>query len=143
MNRPIEFRAWDKKESKWASTNILLDYSGLLIWAFGYGYNLVDDQTRYDVQLFTGLKDRSGVKIFEGDIVRTVHSVRCGETETNISEVRYASYHKKEEHDDDTYCNAGFSPFCYHANVEDCWYNNMILEIEVIGNIWENKELLK
>ncbi len=49
--REIEFRAWD-------DNNKMFDYPNIIELNIGIGY-----------QQFTGLLDKNGVKIFEGDIV--------------------------------------------------------------------------
>jgi len=38
----------------------------------------------------------------------------------------------------------GFTPFIFERDVwEDCWHTIKISDIEIIGNIYENPELLK
>ncbi len=65
----------------------------------------------------TGKKDKNGVKIYKKDIIRGRNA--CGEIE--IAEVRYI--------------DGGFRPLC---NDEFGW-----TEIEVIGNVTDNPELLE
>lgn len=78
---------------------------------------------------FTGLIDKNGKKIFEGDIVR----VRYDSNDGKECEIRAVEYNSKE-------C-------CYYpmAWVECCDYCDAFLEfieIEVLGNIHDNPELL-
>lgn len=83
---------------------------------YGQDYK-VDPET---VGQFTGLTDRNGVKIFEGDIV--LHKGECGL-------VGYSYDYGIFEVDFD-YCFAGF----IDISASNC---------EVIGNIYDNPELLE
>ena len=65
MNRPIKFRAWDKKTKTWIDNdryNWYVSPSGLLVW------NVVEDSwtersqdngERFELSQFTGLTDKN------------------------------------------------------------------------------------
>ena len=79
---------------------------------------------------YTGLTDKNGKKIFEGDIVRIKTSCN-GEEATEITRVGY----------DYKFC--GFFPMRWEESCDGCDCYFAIEEIEVIGNIHDNRELLK
>lgn len=126
----------------------------------------VDEET---VGQFTGLTDKSGKKIFEGDIVKCKHTIRLSETKEEILRI------KKPRR---TYglqaVEIDFQPFSLgnECNLYDViYYRNYIVksdikaqrtklqngsdfhfltasyvnyhDIEIIGNIHDNPELLK
>lgn len=106
-------------------------------WAYGYLYRLkgvytICENIRYDEQTpifidtlgqYTGLHDKNGVEIYEGDIVKVIFG------EKNIGKVIY-------EHSgfiiDVTNMNRPYGRVDFVNNF-----------IKVIGNIYDNPELLK
>ena len=99
---------------------------------------------------YTGLKDKDGKEIFEGDIVKFFDrkgeiTRECGAF--GIGTSKQINYDKLE-----TKMPYGNSPaFCYNDNfisLWELWWNyeqddNPLYEVEVIGNIYENPELLE
>lgn len=132
--REIKFRAWEKINGSWLDMNsgyFYLAPNGKL-WEI---YKLRNGVTEYneiyaDIQFYTGLKDCKGREIYEGDIVKT-EEYFGGDDETdstNLLEVRFESGRFITES----------SAFVGCIDLGD-----IAFQCEVIGNIYENKELLK
>ena len=87
--------------------------------------NQIDEST---VCQCTGLMDKNGKLIFENDIVFVKHTDGQEEYQENAK----VSYTKR-----------GFSPFSWEYYCDGCDVRCEILEVEVIGNIFDNPELLE
>lgn len=122
MNREIKYRAWDKKEKKFVQ-DIFLAIDG---WYFqqsmdDYNENIV-------IQLFAELTDKSGVEIYEGDIV----DVRMNKSKNDAMDSNIGIR-------DIAWQNGGLFLRDYSNSL--AWQCENF-DIEVIGNIYENPELL-
>lgn len=82
---------------------------------------------------YTGLTDKNGKKIFEGDIVKT--------WKNNIGKIEFGQYWD-EETEEDFYGYAWIGKDEYEESItlslNNCWNGH-----EVIGNLHDNPELLK
>ncbi len=125
--REIKFRAWDKRIKEMLHNVFLVGsriYEGEpLMWIeFEGGMNKL---FQGEIMQFTGLKDKNGKEIYEGDIVKSLFR---GEDKEVIGEIIWA--------------DAGF--FIGYKEFKDDMYAWAFYKvIEVIGNIYENKELLE
>lgn len=93
---------------------------------------------------FTGLTDRNGVKIFEGDIIRWHDNTELS-VSGQIAEVCYGEYIDADSHFGDVY-SLGFY-FKLFDEDKTCatinWLNECKNDFDIIGNIYDNPELLE
>jgi len=150
--REIKFRAWDKKSKKMRQVTEIVFNTGFylepndntvkLIWV--KGQDIINDK---DIQLqrddgfilmqYTGLKDKNGKEIYEGDIVTIhKHNYDFGFKQDEIGQIKFID---------------GAFGFYREKNEKEYFFNDLATEngygeldyYEVIGNIYDNPELLK
>ena len=131
--REIKFRAWDKIDKELLTGD---DGSGSYINdMFGY-FDIREDETRYILMQFTGQKDYKKIEIYEGDIIQftEVDEDSCmGAEETHIVSVEWISD-----------ISQWMCIFQSGRRIDLRCITNFgcIKECDVIGNIYENPELL-
>lgn len=119
--REIKFRSWDKDEKKMYYLDKSLDSNILQAM---YASEVIQGRGNIELMQYTGLKDKNGKEIYEGDIIKS-------EAEPN----RYEQVTQKVYWDES---EAGFRIDAFRFGNEV-----YLSRTEVIGNIYENTELLK
>ena len=131
MTREIKFRVWDKiMEDIAPLVELHSDWVAIPIMDEGGGH--LEQRKIEDVELmqFTGLKDVNGVEIYEGDIVEWHDSIPNIDWYGRVKGVI-------------EYRHGGFFVEALKASCEFSNYIWCLGEFKVIGNIYENKYLLK
>lgn len=122
------YRIWDKRTGKWMNVQEAIISNGEVYetWRdFEDGLSLTEDD--YVFVHSTGLKDKNGVEIFEGDIIKT----KTG-TLQSVEYVRASVTKDWSETVAAFKCRQGDEYFYFDLATD-----------EVIGNIYENPELLE
>ena len=129
--RELKFRVWSKKQKTYNYKHPFSSYGYFYIDQYGtlfsdYG-NVITPAIKQDdfiIEQYTGLHDKNGKEIYDGDVVKMPDWVIGPKNE----KVRFSKL------------SCGFEPFvngCFECVSPDSE------EVEVIGNVHENPELLK
>lgn len=125
MKREIKFRAWDKDKSKmlapFSVRKLINGFNTEGNWSDYEDDELLDinyeGSDEYELMQYTGLKDKNGKKIYESDILRWMDDSNL--VQGNVQVVKFENYQ--------------IYPLVI-APTSAAW--------EIIGNIYENPELL-
>lgn len=137
--RDIKFRAWDKIENKmWYPDAIRFDLDKPLNMKsneIGGWVTFFEHEGLHDpIMQYTNIKDKNGKEIYEGDIIQ--NGYEGGEVYFKESEARFnvkvlpSLVHESKRN------NLSY----WHGILSFLWHNG---KFEIIGNIYENPELLK
>lgn len=126
MTRSIKFRAWDKEEKK-----MFPNEKRVLLVKRNFGEVWNENDNLVWMQ-FTGLLDKNGKEIYEGDIFPCLYAF-----DGCTDHVMVVEYNEPR---------AGFFPRwdyskCHQKGVQKTMHD--LSSLEIIGNIYENPELLK
>ena len=128
--REIKFRAWDEANNEMVYSDkedcFYINTKGVLFMYSKKPTKKGEDYHKdYNVMQYTGLKDKNGVEIFEGDLLRVL------DNKNGVLQVEFK--------------NAYVGGWVLTHNSTDDWLSlgaRKSEDIEVIGNKYENPELL-
>jgi len=116
--REIKFRAWDKEKKEWETDGIIIEIETGLPWWIEFG-EMMDEAEDIILVEYTGLKDKNGKEIYEEDIVKK-------------GRVRFII-----EFRDGAFEMIGINI------ISVARLSHSYRDIEIIGNKFENPELMK
>lgn len=129
----IQFRVWDTQNKKFQFPDDINDLFG------GFVSNrktnntaefiLFDLSERYTISQFTGLTDRFDKDIYEGDIVKGIHKQNNPanyKIQDDVEEIGVITYHHSY------FALGNYKLFIFEGNL-----------LEVVGNIYQNPELIQ
>ena len=126
MTREILFKGKRKDTGEWTEGYFFKIWDRtFLLWGMTNDHPNMIEVIPETVSQFIGLTDRYEKKIFEGDIVNIITGINGYQStyHSTIQEVKYIA-------------DSGIAVFLPFDNSD-------IVEIEVIGNVYDNKELLE
>ena len=133
--RDIKFRVWDKEtkhmhicgEDVHDTINFEIETNRAYYYNLQNGCGSLREDSNYVLMQYTGLKDKNGKEIYEGDIIKICAEGLGGEA---IGKIVYDEY------------DLAFVLKNEVEELSEClWYAEQ--QLEVIGNIYDNPELLK
>ena len=134
--REIKFRAYDKNDGMFYNIQNGIEFSDLSHYTFRDflgNSDAIGDYHKWEIMQFTGLKDKNGKEIYERDIVKEVKNPY-----DNITDIGIVVYKENIacfviESERFGYCM---------LNEGNTKRDGKLKYSEVIGNIYENKNLL-
>ena len=137
--REIRFRGISKNNNRWVYGFVSIDKNSAKMEGFPHyisrasGYLPVEVVPK-SVGQYTGLKDKNGVEIYEGDYIRYSMRTINGSVFTHVCRVF--------QHESGTWRIEGYHEDNHSYETKGTVYEKRLI-CEVIGNVYENPELAK
>lgn len=123
------FRAWDKEFKEMVQVDALVFGEQIIKATYKNGNVVKEDLKNYVLMQSTGLTDKNGKEIFEGDILKVTNLASWLEVVSfNEKKAMFVSKETKREVEETPLYDL---------------FNTDIFEVEIIGNIHTNPELLE
>lgn len=116
--RDIKFRAWDDDGKRMITGHI----------SCGLELNTFFRHTGFVMMQYTGLKDKNGKEIYEGDIIQVYNNLT-----TTEGHKRWKWYISK----------VVFEDGMFNLKPDSVGTRDITYDVEIIGTIYENPELIK
>lgn len=125
--REIKFKAWDKDRKRWTNYSIADNLPRFYDKHTGC-WKTDKEGERFILCQYTGLKDKNGKEIYEGDVVKAISFARW------IGIIKYSDENQAFIFDDLDKKYRGDS-IVFMSQFDESF--------KILGNIYENPELLK
>ena len=135
--RKIKFRVWDTEENKFREMGFMINQYGSLMQYGEFEKMKKISRDRYKILQYTGLKDKNGKEIYEGDIIEMQHCKKCNGLKAIVKRYWDGWWYFTEE---ETKGRMGEMVSQYVANFDEKF--EKLSYCIVIGNKYENPELL-
>lgn len=141
MQRELRFRTWFQDQMTYLEQSIgQYDYENGIVLSFSdEGYDEFGAHERFDVSQsnpppmmqWTGLRDKNGKEIYEGDVLKHDLDIKFTSRVEFINGqfVRHINEYELRN-----------QLFPFHSSL---YGSNIMVDFEVIGNIYENPDILK
>lgn len=146
----LRFRAWDVEFKEMVQVDALVFEEQIIKATYKNGNVVKEDLKNYVLMQSTGLTDKNGKEIFEGDILKfnDEWNVYCyeGYIDGSIEGINYVEVERETTCFSFGETKTSDSSLFYLINDEHLSFKELIedegFEFEIIGNIWEDGELL-
>lgn len=130
MSREIKFRVYDKEKNMWTNFKIFDNIMYFMDKNTGVWFHeKYKAKGRFSLMQYTGIKDKNGVEIYEGDILK--YKFLYDRRFKHVSLVKFMEI------------EASFGIKDIYGNEIPLYRITANNYFEVIGNIYENKNLLE